>query len=174
MFDILLDIVPDAAGLENARLCDALRGLSRTEIDASMDDIREFTELEDYLPIPVGTYSAGMLLRLSFAISTLRQPEVLLLDEVIGLGDANFLTKAKARLTQIVSKSQILVVSSHSEFVIRHLCNECLRPDRGRIHAFAPVEEVHGIYNASLALTANTDGSAMDVPSVHQGAQKRA
>jgi len=150
MFDISLGMSPDATGIENIRVCGALWGLSRAEVDAGIDDIFEFTELGDYLKIPVRTYSAGMLLRLSFAIATLRQPEILLLDEIIGVGDASFMAKAKARLEKIVSRAQILVVSSHSDSIIRDLCEKVIWLDKGSVAAFGAVEDVLAAYNASV------------------------
>src|SRR5450432_3374714 len=142
MFDISLGMSPDSTGIENIKVCGALWGLSRAEIAAGIDDIVEFTELGDYLKIPVRTYSAGMLLRLSFAIATLRQPEILLLDEVIGVGDASFMEKAKARLQKVVSRAQILVVSSHSDVIIRDICEKAIWLTQGAIGAFGEVDAV--------------------------------
>jgi ABC-type polysaccharide/polyol phosphate transport system ATPase subunit len=150
MFDISLGMSPDSTGIENIKVCGALWGLSRAEIAAGIDDIFEFTELGDYLKIPVRTYSAGMLLRLSFAIATLRQPEILLLDEIIGVGDASFMAKAKARLEKIVSRAQILVVSSHSDHIIRDLCEKVIWLDKGSVAAFGAVDEVLAAYKASV------------------------
>jgi ABC-type polysaccharide/polyol phosphate transport system ATPase subunit len=150
MFDISLGMSPDSTGIENIKVCGALWGLSRAEIAAGIDDIVEFTELGDYLKIPVRTYSAGMLLRLSFAIATLRQPEILLLDEVIGVGDASFMARAKARLDKIVSRAQILVVSSHSDKIIRDLCDKVIWLDKGSVAAFGAVDEVLAAYKASV------------------------
>lgn len=154
MFDISLGMSPDATGIENVKVCGGLWGLSRGEIEASIDDIVEFTDLGDYLNIPVRTYSAGMLLRLSFAIATLRQPEILLLDEVIGVGDSSFQAKAKARLEKIVTRSRILVVSSHSDLIIRSLCEKVIWLDKGNMAAFGGVDDVLGAYNASVAKAA--------------------
>jgi ABC-2 type transport system ATP-binding protein len=150
MFDISLGMSPDSTGIENIRVCGGLWGLSRAEIAAGIDDIVEFTELGDYLKIPVRTYSAGMLLRLSFAIATLRQPEILLLDEIIGVGDASFMAKAKARLKQVVNRAQILVVSSHSDVIIRDLCDKVIWLDKGSIAAFGAVDDVLAAYNGSV------------------------
>jgi len=150
MFDISLGMTPDSTGIENVKVCGALWGLSRAEIAAGIDDIVEFTELGDYLKIPVRTYSAGMLLRLSFAIATLRQPEILLLDEVIGVGDASFMTKAKARLEKIVNRAQILVVSSHSDSIIRDLCEKVIWLDKGSVAAFGAVDDVLAAYKATV------------------------
>lgn len=150
MFDLSLGMSPDATGIENIRVCGALWGLTRAEIEAGIDDIVEFTELGDYLKIPVRTYSAGMLVRLAFAIATLRQPDILLLDEIIGVGDASFMAKAKARLARMVHHAQILVVSSHSDFIIRDLCDRAIWLDKGGIAAFGPVEEVLQKYKSSV------------------------
>ena len=150
MFDLSLGMSPDATGLENIRICGALWGLKPSEIEAGIDDIIEFTELGDYLEIPVRTYSAGMLVRLSFAIATLRRPEILLLDEIIGVGDASFMAKAKARLASMVGHAQILVVSSHSDLIIRDLCEKAIWLDKGSIAAFGSVEEVLQEYKASV------------------------
>jgi ABC-type polysaccharide/polyol phosphate transport system ATPase subunit len=150
MFDISLGMSPDSTGIENIRVCGGLWGLSRAEIAAGIDDIVEFTELGDYLKIPVRTYSAGMLLRLSFAIATLRQPEILLLDEIIGVGDASFMAKAKARLKKVVNRAQILVVSSHSDVIIRDLCDKVIWLDKGSIAAFGAVDDVLAAYNGSV------------------------
>jgi ABC-2 type transport system ATP-binding protein len=150
MFDISLGMSPDATGIENIKVCGALWGLSRADIAAGIDDITEFTELGDYLKIPVRTYSAGMLLRLSFAIATLRQPEILLLDEVIGVGDASFMAKAKSRLQQIASRAQILVISSHSDDIIRAFCDKVIWLDKGGIAAFGAVNDVLAAYKATV------------------------
>jgi ABC-type polysaccharide/polyol phosphate transport system ATPase subunit len=150
MFDISLGMSPDSTGIENIKVCGGLWGLSRAEIAAGIDDIVEFTELGDYLKIPVRTYSTGMLLRLSFAIATLRQPEILLLDEIIGVGDASFMAKAKARIEKIVSRAQILVVSSHSDVIIRDLCDKVIWLDKGSVAAFGAVDEVLAAYKASV------------------------
>src|SRR5450631_625158 len=150
MFDISLGMSPDSTGIENIRVCGALWGLSRAELAAGIDDILEFTQLGDYLRIPVRTYSAGMLLRLSFAIATLRQPEILLLDEIIGVGDASFMARAKARLEKVVNRAEILVVSSHSDSIIRDLCDKVIWLDKGSVAAFGAVDEVLAAYKASV------------------------
>jgi ABC-2 type transport system ATP-binding protein/lipopolysaccharide transport system ATP-binding protein len=150
MFDISLGMSPDATGFENIRVCGALWGLKPAEIEAGIDDIVEFTELGDYLKIPVRTYSAGMLLRLSFAIATLRQPEILLLDEIIGVGDASFMAKAKARLEKLADRARVLVLSSHSDSIIRDFCQKVIWLDKGSIAAFGPVEDVLAAYKATV------------------------
>ena len=149
MFNISLGMSIDSTGLENVKICGALWGLGPQEIEAGIADVVAFTELGDYLEIPVRTYSAGMLLRLSFAIATLRQPEILLLDEVIGVGDADFMKKAEDRLQKIASRASILVVSSHSDEIIRRLCTKAIWLTQGAIGAFGEVDEVLRAYHAA-------------------------
>jgi ABC-2 type transport system ATP-binding protein len=155
MFDMSLGMTPDSTGIENIKVCGALWGLKPAEIAAGIDDVIEFTELGEYLDIPVRTYSSGMMLRLSFAIATLRNPEIMLLDEIIGVGDSSFQAKARARLTRMVSRSQILVVSSHSPVIIRDLCTSCIWLNKGQIAQQGPVDDVLNAYKASVAKAAN-------------------
>jgi ABC-2 type transport system ATP-binding protein/lipopolysaccharide transport system ATP-binding protein len=150
MFDISLGMSPDATGMENIRICGALWGLSQAEIADSIDEIVEFTELGDYLKIPVRTYSAGMLLRLSIAIATLRQPEILLIDEIIGVGDASFMAKAKARLEKLADRARIVVLSSHIDLIIRDFCKKVIWLDKGCVAGFGPAENVLAAYKATV------------------------
>jgi ABC-type polysaccharide/polyol phosphate transport system ATPase subunit len=146
MFDASLGMAADATGLENIRICGTLWGLSRQQIEASLDDITQFTELGDYLKMPVRTYSQGMLLRLAFAIATVREPDIFLIDEVIGVGDANFYQKAFARLLALVQKSRILFVASHANAIIRQLCNKAIWLHSGTLIAYGDVESVLAAY----------------------------
>jgi ABC-2 type transport system ATP-binding protein len=142
MFDISLGMAIDATGIENVRICGALWGLSKAEIEDGIADVIAFTELGDYLNIPVRTYSTGMMLRLAFGIATLRKPEILLLDEIIGVGDATFFKKAQERLQALAGQSRIMFVSSHALSIIRELCNKVLWLYQGHVIAFGNVEEV--------------------------------
>ena len=148
MFNISLGMSPDATGIENIKSCAMLWGLSKEEIAAGLPDVMEFTELGDYLKIPVRTYSSGMLLRLSFGIATMRKPELLLLDEIIGVGDRNFMSKAKARLTRMANQSRILVLSTHSDAILKEFCNKVLWLDQGFVRAFGDVDDVLREYNS--------------------------
>lgn len=127
-----------------------LLGLSRSEINSKVDEIADFTELGDYLKIPVRTYSSGMLLRLAFAVCTSVEPEILLMDEWIGVGDAKFLEKAKSRLDDFVSRSKILALASHSNDLIRQVCNKAVLIDKGGIVAYGEVTEILEIYEKTL------------------------
>src|SRR5262249_55346191 len=115
-------------------------------IKAKADEIAEFTELGSFLSLPLRTYSAGMQARLSFAVSTCIDPEILLLDEGIGAGDAAFLEKARKRLNAFVARAGILVLASHSDTLVRQLCTRALLLDQGRIVGCGPVDEVLARY----------------------------
>ena len=147
MLTTTLGMDGDATGFENIRMCGMLRGLTARQVDESMDDIIAFTELGDYLKMPVRSYSSGMLLRLAFAVATLPHADILLIDESIGVGDEHFFHKAYARLNALVSRSRILVVASHSQPMIRKLCNRALWLDGGVIVAYDEVDRVLDAYS---------------------------
>jgi homopolymeric O-antigen transport system ATP-binding protein len=148
LFDVALGMSNDATGNENIRICGILWGLTHREIDEHFDEITEFTELGGYLNMPVRTYSAGMRLRLGFAIATARDPEILLLDEAIGAGDAIFMEKAFARLQNLAHRSSILIVASHAEEVIHKLCNKAIWLHRGNLMDYGDVNDVLAAYRS--------------------------
>jgi ABC-type polysaccharide/polyol phosphate transport system ATPase subunit len=151
MLDAMLGMTPDATGMENIYICGVLWGLSRKQVDASVDDVAGFTELGDYLKMPVRTYSSGMQLRLAFAIATLREPDILLLDEVIGVGDAVFYQKAQARLQNLIERSRILFVASHSNEMIAKLCNKAIWLSEGNLIRYGKVADVLASYEKAAA-----------------------
>ena len=110
------------------------------------EEIAAFTELGDYLAMPVCTYSAGMMLRLAFAVSTCVDPDILLMDEWMAVGDAHFLKKAERRMQRLIDRSSILVIASHSEDLIKRLCNKAALLDRGKVVAAGEVDEVLNAY----------------------------
>jgi ABC-type polysaccharide/polyol phosphate transport system ATPase subunit len=144
----------DATGMENIRICGMLWGLSSEQIAQGIEDVVAFSELGEYLNVPVRTYSNGMFLRLAFAIATLRDPEILLLDEVIGVGDAAFFEKAYARLKSMVRQSRILFVASHSERIVRELCNKALWLHNGALVEYGDVDGVFAAYRKEIAKSA--------------------
>ena len=146
LFEVALGMDPESTGYENIVLRGLYLGLSKAEIRAKADEIAEFTELGSFLSLPLRTYSAGMQARLSFAVSTCIDPEILLLDEGIGAGDAAFLEKARKRLNAFVARAGILVLASHSDTLVRQLCTRALLLDQGRIVACGPVDEVLARY----------------------------
>src|SRR5215472_15011451 len=147
MLDNTLGMDADATGLENIRICALLRGMTPRQVDENMNDIVAFTELGDYLKMPVRSYSSGMLLRIAFAVATVPQAEILLIDESIGVGDEHFFRKAFARLNRLVSRSRILIVASHSQDVIRTLCNKALWLDGGAVVAYDSADRVLDAYS---------------------------
>ncbi len=146
LFDVALGMDTEGTGYENITLRGMVLGLSRSEIEKKVQDIAEFTELGDYLSIPVRTYSSGMLLRLAFAVCTSVEPEILLMDEWIGVGDARFLEKARVRLDDFVHGSSILALASHSNDLIRQVCNKAVLMDKGSVSAFGEVKEIIEYY----------------------------
>jgi ABC-type polysaccharide/polyol phosphate transport system ATPase subunit len=142
LLDIGLGIDYESTGYENIWLRGAVLGVKRRDLKALTERIAEFTELGDYLEMPVRTYSSGMVLRLAFGISTSVVPEILLMDEFFGVGDATFLRKAEARINELVSQAGILVFASHSQELMRRLCNKALWMQGGEVRALGDVESV--------------------------------
>ena len=142
LFPELLGVRPDATGLENIMLTGILLGLTRKEISRRIPEIIEFTELGDYIYMPIRTYSSGMRTRLVLSIATCINPDILLVDEVIGVGDKSFRLKAKDRLNQMMTSANTLVVVSQSPEIIREFCTEAIWLDRGHVRATGDVEEV--------------------------------
>ena len=121
------------------------------EMRARVDDIAEFTELGAYLDMPARTYSAGMMVRLGFAVSTCILPEILLMDEWLSAGDARFLDKAQKRMEQFVGSSNILVLASHSVDLLRNWCNRGILLQHGRIAAQGDINDVVAAYQDMLS-----------------------
>ena len=126
---------PEATGIENIFLRGHLLGMTREEIEARLDDIASFSELGNFLNLPLRTYSAGMGARLAFAVSTSMQNDILLIDEGIGAGDASFQEKAQKRIEGLFSRTSIVLLASHSEELITRFCNRRLRMEHGRLAA---------------------------------------
>src|SRR5207237_9796846 len=101
-------------------------GMTREEIARKTPDMERFCELGEYLSLPVRTYSTGMLVRLGFAIATAIDPEILILDEGLGAGDARFAERAKKRVDALVERSTILILASHSENLLQSMCNNAV------------------------------------------------
>jgi ABC-2 type transport system ATP-binding protein/lipopolysaccharide transport system ATP-binding protein len=147
MFDISLGIDSEISGYDNIRLRGLILGLTASEIEKRMSDIVEFTELGDYLDIPVRTYSSGMMTRLTFAVATCFSPEILLMDEWIMAGDAGFLAKAQRRVQSFVERANILVLASHSLEICRQWCTKAIWMERGEIREIGDIEGVLAAYS---------------------------
>lgn len=136
----------DLTGYENIRLRALFSGYGDTQIKQLQEDVAAFAGLDQFLELPVRTYSSGMIIRLGFALATAIKPEILLMDEWILAGDAAFMDKAKHRLETVVQGAEILVLSSHNTDVILRWCNRVIWMDTGRIRADGPPEEVMAAY----------------------------
>lgn len=146
LIDLALGINPEASGSENLFIRGRLLGLTRKEIFKKHDDIVAFSELGEYMHMPVRTYSSGMLLRLAFSVSTAVNPEILLMDEWLSVGDADFRGKAEARLSGLVAKTRILVIASHSRELIEQVCNRAIWVEHGAVKMDGPVQSVCDAY----------------------------
>ncbi|NWK78268.1 ABC transporter ATP-binding protein [Aquitalea sp. LB_tupeE] len=133
LLDSQLGMDPEATGFENMRLRGLFLGLKPNQIEEKIDEIAEFSELGDFLNMPVRTYSSGMVLRLAFAISTCIQPEILLMDEWISVGDENFKHKAEKRLHEFVDNAGILIFASHDHELTNRVCNKKIHLEHGKI-----------------------------------------
>jgi ABC-2 type transport system ATP-binding protein len=142
VFDLAVGMDPEISGLENIIIRGLFLGMSRKEMETRVDDIAEFTELGDYLSMPLRTYSTGMRVRLALGVVTSIDPEILLLDEGIGAVDAEFLAKARTRLFELVERSGMLVFASHSDEFLADLCDTAVWLEHGTIREQGSLREV--------------------------------
>jgi len=141
LISMMLGLDNEASGYENIRIRGRLMGFSEAEIAEMTPEIAAFTELEDYLQLPLKTYSSGMRMRLTFAASTAFRPEVLLLDEWLGTGDLEFRDKAARRLRALIDQSGIFVFASHSRDLHKRVSNKGAVLERGKLLFFGDIEE---------------------------------
>jgi ABC-2 type transport system ATP-binding protein/lipopolysaccharide transport system ATP-binding protein len=142
MFDIGIGFDEEATGYENIMLRGMMMGMPRAEILRRTDEIAEFSELEEYLDLPIRTYSAGMMLRLMFSIATSVEGDIILMDEWIGAGDASFREKAQKRMLKITDQAGILVIASHDTNTLLKHCNLGLHLQKGKVADFGPLQDV--------------------------------
>jgi ABC-2 type transport system ATP-binding protein/lipopolysaccharide transport system ATP-binding protein len=141
----------DATGRENIFLRGMYMDIHPREMREHVDQVAEFTELGNYLDMPVRTYSSGMIIRLGFAISTCIRPEILILDEWLAAGDAQFLAKAQRRMEEFVSGSSVVILASHSLALVQQWCHRAVLLRQGVAEAIGPVDEVVAQYAAAAA-----------------------
>jgi ABC-type polysaccharide/polyol phosphate transport system ATPase subunit len=158
LFNTWPGIEHDDTGYENAVTCGLFLGMSRAEIARKLPMIESFAELGNYMALPVKTYSAGMLVRLGFAVMTATEPEILLLDEGLGAGDARFAAQARKRVERLIEKSSIMVLASHSDDLILQMCNRAIMLEHGRIVADGDPQEIIERYRESTAKAAEQPG----------------
>ena len=150
LIDISLGINPEATGRENVYIRGQLLGLTKQEISEKYSQIVEFAELGDFMEMPVRTYSSGMHLRLAFAVSTVVRPEIILMDEWLSVGDADFQHKAEERLRDLVSGTKILVIATHSRELVEAVCNRAIWLEHGQIIMDGVASEVASEYFKKL------------------------
>ncbi|MEV7549599.1 ABC transporter ATP-binding protein [Amycolatopsis sp. NPDC089917] len=142
VFDLGIGMDPEISGMENIIIRGLFLGMTAKQMEARVDDIAEFTELGDYLQMPLRTYSTGMRVRLALGVVTSIDPEILILDEGIGAVDAAFLNKAKDRLKDLVKRSGILVFASHSDEFLFELCDSAIWMDEGHVKQRGSLRDV--------------------------------
>ena len=151
IFDLGVGMDPEISGYENIIIRGLFLGETRKKMLSKIDEIAEFTELGEYLSMPLRTYSTGMRVRLAMGVVTSIDPEILLLDEGIGAVDADFLKKAQARLQKLVERSGILVFASHSTEFLARLCKTAIWIDHGIIKMIGGIEDVVRAYEGEDA-----------------------
>ncbi len=154
LFEFVTGFEMEATGWENIRTRALLLGMSPREIDHKIDGIAEFSNLKEFLDIPVRHYSTGMFVRLAFATSTAVDPQILLLDEVMAAGDAAFIESARRRMNELMERASIVVFASHSLDVLPTFCDRTILLRQGRIVADGPTPEVVRLYTEGEATRA--------------------
>ena len=142
-----LGMDPEDSGFENIFNIGIMLGMTRRAIENKLDEVAEFTGLGEYLALPVRTYSSGMQLRLAFSVVTLIEPDILLLDEGLGAGDARFAKGASARVDALMERTNILVLASHSEELLRQFCDRAILLEEGLVVADGDMAMVLDAYH---------------------------
>jgi len=146
LFDISLGFEQDATGWENIFYRGYLQGETPRSVRAKIQPIAEFSELGDFLNMPVRYYSAGMMVRLAFSIATAVEPEILLVDEVLSVGDMAFQDKARRRMREMMGRARLIVMVSHDLDSLAALCERGVWLDQGRVRMIGPMRRVVTAY----------------------------
>ncbi|MCH7666389.1 MAG: ABC transporter ATP-binding protein [Acidobacteria bacterium] len=150
MLSLQIGFLDQLSGRENAILGGLMLGISKSVVENKMEDIVSFSELGDFFDRPLGTYSSGMKARLGLSVALQLDPDVLLIDEVMGVGDAEFRAKSEACMIERVKSNRTIVLVSHNSHTIRQLCDRAVWIEKGRSLTEGPTEEVIQAYEASL------------------------
>jgi ABC-type polysaccharide/polyol phosphate transport system ATPase subunit len=150
LFDITLGFEHEATGWENILYRGYLQGETPKSLRGKLNEIAEFSELGAFLNVPVRGYSHGMMMRLAFSIATASDPEVLLIDEVLAVGDLGFLEKAKARMRTLMKSARLMVIVAHDLDTIRTMCTRVIWMSHGQIHMSGEPNEVVDAYIAAM------------------------
>ena len=139
----------DLTGRENIFLNGSILGYSEKYLKEKYEQIVEFSELGKFIDVPIRNYSSGMLMRLAFSIATVVQPEILIVDEILAVGDAAFQEKSKARMLELMSGGTTVLFVSHSLEQIREMCDRVIWLEHGQIKAIGATKEICDAYEAS-------------------------
>jgi len=160
---------PELTGRENTYLNGAILGMGRKEIDRKFDEIVAFAEVGNFIDTPLKHYSTGMQMRLAFAVAAHLEPETLLVDEVLAVGDMAFQKKCLGKMGEVASGGRTIVFVSHQLNQIRRLCQKVIWLDQGKIFQTGPTPEVAGVYEASMTNRTDSLAQAKGAPEVHTG-----
>ncbi len=156
LIDMEMGMDPELTGADNIIQRGVFLGMSLKEARRAIPNVAEFSELGPYLHLPMRTYSSGMRMRLAFATSTTRHPDILLFDEMISFGDASFAARARARLDAMLDRAKILVLASHDIDSIKAYCNRAVLLEAGTVVADGPIDELWQRYVDGVAQAAAT------------------
>jgi ABC-type polysaccharide/polyol phosphate transport system ATPase subunit len=151
---------PEMTGRGNIFLYAAFLGIPRAVIENKFEEILEFSELGRFIDEPLYTYSSGMKARLGFSVATMIEPEIMILDEVLAVGDRQFREKSRARIREMMKISKLIVVVSHAGEFIRRTCTHCLWLDHGQRRAYGETKEIMDQYEADPVAPAKTPDRA--------------
>ena len=146
LIKIGLGIDPEASGLENIKLRAVMMGLAPGILSLRMDEIIDFSGLGEFIHMPFRTYSSGMQMRLAFAVSTTIRPQILIMDEWLSLGDAEFAERAKKRMDELLDATEILILASHSKELLQQNCTRLIWLEHGKVKMDGPVGAVSEEY----------------------------
>jgi lipopolysaccharide transport system ATP-binding protein len=146
MTDFLMGMDPALSGYQNIERRAAFMGLSAAEAREIVPEVEAFSELGDFLKLPMRTYSTGMFIRLAFAVSTSIQPDIMIMDEMINAGDLSFIEKSKERMEGLIARSKILVFASHDLGLLERTCNKAIVLEKGAVATSGTVADCAGWY----------------------------
>ncbi len=149
LLNLNLGFLPHLTGRENAIMSGLLQGYERADIEARLDAVRAFAELGTFFDVPYRTYSAGMRARLGFAAALQFEPDILLIDEILGVGDARFQEKSMQALRERIHSGITVVMVSHSEAFLRSVCTHAIWIEHGESRMSGPIDAVMAAYAAS-------------------------
>lgn len=160
---------PELTGRENTYLNGAILGMGRKEIDRKFDEIVAFAEVGEFIDTPLKHYSTGMQMRLAFAVAAHLEPETLLVDEVLAVGDMAFQKKCLGKMSEVAGGGRTIVFVSHQLNQIRRLCQKVIWLDQGTIYRTGPTAEITGAYETAMSRRPDGTGDLLDAPAVRHG-----